>query len=51
MRFYVSSSFADPAGREVITVRGPTKIHGNVFPPVSSITWGIAWLLRQKKEL
>jgi len=30
-KIYVPPSFAGPAGREVITVRGPTKIHENVF--------------------
>jgi 7,8-dihydropterin-6-yl-methyl-4-(beta-D-ribofuranosyl)aminobenzene 5'-phosphate synthase len=30
-KIYVPPSFAGPDGREVITVRGPTKIHENVF--------------------
>jgi 7,8-dihydropterin-6-yl-methyl-4-(beta-D-ribofuranosyl)aminobenzene 5'-phosphate synthase len=30
-KIYVPPSFAGPSGREVITIRGPTKIHENVF--------------------
>jgi 7,8-dihydropterin-6-yl-methyl-4-(beta-D-ribofuranosyl)aminobenzene 5'-phosphate synthase len=30
-KIYVPPSFTGPAGREVITIRGPTKIHENVF--------------------
>lgn len=30
-KIYVPPSFAGPPGREVITIRGPTKIHENVF--------------------
>lgn len=30
-KFYVPPSFAGPTGREVVTVRGPMKIHENVF--------------------
>lgn len=30
-KFYVPPSFSGPKDREVITIEGPTKIHGNVF--------------------
>jgi len=30
-KIYVPPSFAGPIGREVITIKGPTKIHENVF--------------------
>lgn len=30
-KIYVPPSFPGPAGREVITIRGPTKIHESVF--------------------
>lgn len=30
-KIYVPPSFRGPSGREVITIRGPTKIHENVF--------------------
>lgn len=30
-KFYVLPSFPGPTGREVITIKGPTKIHENVF--------------------
>jgi len=30
-KIYVPPSFAGPVGREVITIKGPTKIHENVF--------------------
>ena len=30
-KIYVPPSFTGPAGREVITIRGPTRIHENIF--------------------
>ncbi|GAJ15155.1 unnamed protein product [marine sediment metagenome] len=30
-KIYVPPSFPEPVGREVITIKGPTKIHENVF--------------------
>ena len=30
-KIYVPPSFVGPAGREVVTIRGPTKIYENVF--------------------
>ena len=30
-KIYVPPSFAEPAGREVITIKRPTKLHENVF--------------------